>query len=262
MTVVNYWSHLPHVRIEEDVVGFGPGQLWQVPFDVWDHLMLGAFEDHRDAYEATAPVCFYLETEVDWDILVEGSIEGASNIEAKKPAFSGDEIFEQMGLGFMTNFVARLACPAQAALTLARPTTAPGSPRMSVTMFKPDNALLEFGGQHATGARIQGDADHEWLLMPESAGAPIDASAVGEGSALYDFASAAGEHDDLRPALDALLRAAQPTLDAQQRLVLCTIALEALLMPEARSDLAATFRNRVAALLDPMEGAEAAARVL
>jgi hypothetical protein len=262
MTVVNYWSHIPHVRIEDEVVEFGPGHLWRVPFEVWDHLMLGAFSDHREAYESTAAVCFYMETDVEWDIFVGGPVDHTANIEAKKPAFSGDDVFEQVGLGFMTSFVSQHATSAQAALTLARPMVAPGSPRMSVTMFKADDAQISIGDMQGTGARMQGDADHEWMLMPESAGEPLDPVTLADGSTLYDFAWAIRDHDDLRPALDTLLRAAQPTLNARQRLVLCTIALEALLMPEARSDLAATFHKRVATLLDPMPGAEAAARVL
>lgn len=265
MVTVNYWSHIPHVRLQDEVADFGPGKLWRVPFEIWDHLMLGAFSDHRDAYEATAPVCFYVETDVDWDMLrtVDPATLGhVSNIEAKKPTFSADDTFERAGLGFMTSFTSELATTAQAALSLAIPTAGPGSPRMSVTMFKPDDAVIDFGDQEGTGARLQGDADHEWLLMPEAAGDPLEPVDVANGSVLYDVAWEFRRHDDLRPAIDALLLAAQPTLDHRQRLTLCTIAIEALLMPEARSDLAATFRRRVATLLSHLPDAEAAAGML
>lgn len=267
MTTVNYWSHIPHVRIDTEVAEFGPGRLWRVPFDVWDYLMVGAFTDHQEAYDATAPVSFYVETEVDWEFLTpwdsleSGRPEHTTNIEAKVPSLSEDDVLERFGLGFMTHFV-DLACVAQAALTLSAPASAPGSPRMSVTMFKPDDAVIDLGGIHGTGARIEGDADHEWMLMPEAAGETFDATSIANGSMLYDFAWQATHHGDLRPAIDALLTASHPALDARQRLVLCTVALEALLMPEAQSQLASTFRRRVATLLDPMPMAEEAARVL
>jgi hypothetical protein len=249
MTVVNYWSHIPHLRTTETVTDFGPGKLWQVPFDVWDHLTAKAFTDHRADYEATAPVFFYVEADVDWPILRAGEPEERHNIETKKPSFSGDELFDELGLGFLTRFVSTAGWAAQAALTLAAPSAAVGSPRMSMTLCAPDDGYIQIGEMQGVVARVQGDADHEWLLMPESAGEPLDPATVRFASDLFPLADAARTDPDLLAALDALMLVAQPTLDRRQQLLLATIALESLLMPEARSDLADTFRRRLAALL-------------
>ncbi len=263
MPVVNYWSHVPHLRTTDEVMDFGPGKLWQVPFEVWDYLVAGAFSDHERVYEATQPVFFYIEADVDWPILVPGEPEQRRNIELKKPSFSGDDLFERMGAGFLTWFVSQIGWAVQAALTLAAPASAPGSMRSSMTLCAPDDGYyFDLGQLDGVVARVQGDADHEWLLMPESAGEPLPKDRVEFGSALYGFADAAHDDADLAAALDALMLSAQPTLGYRDQLVLATIALEALLLPEARSDLAATFRNRLTALLDGGPELEEVARTL
>jgi hypothetical protein len=42
VSVVNYFAHLPFLRIAEENIQFGPGQLWRVPFELWSFLTGGA----------------------------------------------------------------------------------------------------------------------------------------------------------------------------------------------------------------------------
>ncbi len=263
MPVINYWAHVPHIRTADEILDFGPGKLWQVPFEIWDYLVGGSFSDHERAYGETQPVFFYLEADVDWPLIVPGEPEQRGNIELKKPTFSGDELFAQLGAGFLTGFVSQIGWVVQATLTLAAPAAAPGSLRSSMTLCAPDDGYyIDLGQIDGVVARVQGDADHEWLLMPEAAGDPLPADVVARASALYGFADAAHGDDDLAAVLDTLMLSAQPTLGSKDQLVLATIALEALLLPEARSDLAATFSRRLTTLLDGDTAMEHTARLL
>jgi hypothetical protein len=264
MAVVNYWSHVPHIRTSSEVLDFGPGKLWQVPFEVWNHLTARAFEDHERAYVATQPVFFYIEAEVDWPFLVAGTPpDDSARIEVKESNSLGDSLFDELGFGFLTHFVESLGWNVAAALTIAAPTVAPGSLRTSMTLFAPDPPhFISLGSNVGVSARIQGYADHEWLLMPESAGEPLDDVTVAFASGLYDFVAAARQSPDLAAPLHALLDSAGPTLGSRERLVVATIALEALLMPEARTDLAATFCARLTNVLGGDPAVTALARTL
>ena len=249
MPVVNYYSHIPTIRIAEENRQLGPGFLWRLPFDAWNAQTAGAFEDHQSAFDRTAPVFFFLEVEVDWPFLVPGQLAKQSNFELKRPTHAMDEEFENLGFGFLTRFLETFGWTAQAALTLAAPAAAPGSPRSSMTICVPDEHYFKIQGNSVSLARIQGDADHEWLLLPEACGPPLPTSSIDLASAIWRFAEAARENDDLTRAVNALLLCAEPTLMPQDQLVVATVALEALLLPEVQSGLKTTFARRLAMLL-------------
>ncbi len=156
MAVVNYYSHVPMIRSAEEYCPLGPGVLWQLPFEAWNAQTAGAWEDHQNAYERTAPVFFFIELEVDWPFLIPGQPDKRSFVELKKPSHSIDEHFEQMGFGFLTNFLRTFGWIVQAALTLAAPAAAAGSPRSSMTICVPDDHYFEIGNSSGVLARISG----------------------------------------------------------------------------------------------------------
>lgn len=249
MPVVNYWGHLPYLRLPEETIPFGPGLLWRLPFDVWSQLTGGAFVDHRPAYNATAPVFFYLETEVDWPILVPGVLGNWQAIELKKPSYGEDEFFEDIGFSFLTRFVDSFGWIAQAALSLAAPATAVGSVRHSMVLFTPDEGHIQVGSQEAMIARMQGNADHELLLLSSSSADPLRPETVAFASELWDVVQACGAHPELGSALEALMSCSEPSLTDTDQMVLATMAIESLLLPEVRSGLQRTFTQRMSSLL-------------
>ncbi len=260
MAIVNYYSHIPMIRSTEEVCPLGPGSLWRFPFVAWNAQTAGAFEEHQEAYDQTAPVFFFIEIEVDWPFLVPGQPEKPNNIELKKPTYGFDEEFEQMGFGFLTQFQKTFCWTAQAALTLAAPAAAPASPRSSMTICVPDDHYFQISETSGILARIQGDADHEWLLLPEASGPPLPASSVDFASSIWNFVEAAGRNETLSGAINALLLCAEPSLLPRDQLVLATIALEALLLPEVRSQLKKTFADRLTTLLSATYDASTIAR--
>jgi hypothetical protein len=261
MAVINYYSHIPMIRSAEESRPLGPGLLWRFPFEAWNAQTAGAFEDHKEAYDQTAPMFFFIEIEVDWPILAPGQQERPNNIELKKPTYGSDKEFEEMGFGFLTQFLKTFGWTAQAALTLAAPAAAPGSPRSSMTICVPDDHYFQIGKTSGILARIQGDADHEWLLLPGASGPPLPASSVDLASSIWRFAEAAGRNETLSSAINALLMCAEPSLLPRDQMVLATIALEALLLPEVRSQLKKTFADRLATLLSTKHDASTIARI-
>lgn len=257
MAVVNYYSHIPMIRSAEETRPLGPGYLWRLPFAAWNAQMGGAFEDHQEAYEKTAPVFFYIEGEVDWPFLVPGQLDEQTNLELKIPTQALNGELEQLEFGFLTQFLKTFGWAAQAALTLTAPAAAPGSPSYSMTICVPDDHYFQVGENSAVLARIQGDADHEWLLLPEASGPPLPTSAVDHASSLWDFVGLAGQNETLAGAINALLLCAEPTLMPRDQLVIATIALEALLLPEIRTRLKETFAKRLATLLSATHDASA-----
>src|SRR6185503_9926473 len=56
MADLDFLVHLPLLRIEQERLPFGPGQLYRMPFAHYDSLTLGAFSEQQRQFEATAPV--------------------------------------------------------------------------------------------------------------------------------------------------------------------------------------------------------------
>ena len=250
MAVVNYWAHLPYLRISEETVPFGPGQLWRLPFEVWSYLTGGAYDDQQSSYDATQPVFFYCEIDADWPIIVPGRLEKWQAVEIKKPTHEADELFEEMGFAFLTQFLKTYAWSVQAALNLAAPAAGVGTPRHSMTFCAPDDSYFQLPDQTASVARIQGDADHELPLLAEASSEPVEVSQVQFASELWPVADACRDHEVLGPALEALMSCAEPSLSDVDQMVLATVAIEALLLPEVHSGLQRTFTERLTELLD------------
>ena len=249
MPILNYYSHIPLIRIPEKSHALGPGQLWQLPFDGWNAQTAGAFEDHKNSYEKTAPVFFFMEIPVDWPFVVPGTSPTGKQLEVKLSTVLLNDPSHETGFEFMTAFLRKFAWTAQAALTLACPSAAPGSPSSSMTICVPDDHFFNISGTEAILARIQGDADHEWLMLPEASSEPISPRLLEFASQIWQFVQTAGENHELIGPLNLLLQCAEPTLAPEDQMVIATIALEALLLPEIRTGLKAAFIRRLSALL-------------
>ncbi len=67
MIRVGLFSHIPLLRIAEEELAFADGMLWRMPFDVFNDWTVGAFEDHRERYEQTAPVFYRIVADLPLD---------------------------------------------------------------------------------------------------------------------------------------------------------------------------------------------------
>ena len=97
--------------------------------------------------------------------------------------------------------------------------------------------------------RIQGDADHEYLFIPETAGPPLPDEIIERAASLLPVADSLQENRELSGALATLLAANAPSLTRTEQMVLSVSALEALLLPEVKSGTGSTFARRVGSLL-------------
>src|SRR5438552_6860571 len=136
MSQLVFLTHFPLLRIEAESILFGAGDLWQMPFERFDDLTLGAFTDHRRRFEEAAPVFYRVQRDLPLPILrpqgKDAEPEKRHAIELKMPS-NNWEILTQLNLGFILGFHEMIADPAWAALLLAAPAAALPQPRMSVS---------------------------------------------------------------------------------------------------------------------------------
>lgn len=243
-------THIPQLRIEADQIPFAGGQLWCMPFDVYNELSLGAFSDHKRAYELTAPVFFRVD--VDWDlpILQPGpppQKPGAFELKARTDDWS---FLASLGLKFLIYFQEVVRDLVWAPLNLAAPGSNLPSPKLSVTFactVREEN--FKIGREVRPIIHVQGDADQEYLFLPESAGPALSTAIIESAEALGDVVKKALQDPELAAAVSSLLATTAPTLSSAEQLTLSAITLEALLLPEVRSGLTKTFSRRLANLL-------------
>ena len=249
MPDLDYLIHFPMLRIEEEFLPFAGAQLWRAPFEKYDHFSLGAFSEQRARYDETAPVFLSFSITHPEDGLERRSEEVNGMIEVKMPSARTD-MLDQLGL-YPINYAHReIATAARTALLLAAPASALAPPRWSQTFMSIDGGFtLNIGGKPAVAVRVQGEADHEYLFMPDAPSAPLPSETVARAAALVRQVGAWEKIPDLHAALTALRATGLPMLSRQVRLTIAVQALEALLLPEVRTSLKSTFARRAAALL-------------
>jgi hypothetical protein len=249
MSDVVFLAHIPLLRVEAESAPFGHGDLWRMPFDHFDALTLGAFDRHRSEYEATAPVFYRSMLDINLPGLVAGTATHSGAIEMKAPSDDWENL-ERVGLGYFERFQRVLVDPAWAALLLAAPTSALPAPRLSVNFaIAVGDAVFEFRDQRVDKVRIQGDADQEYLFLPEAAGSVLPAEVIAQASEFAESVEEIAKHPEMSAALNALTAVSLPMLTPVEHLMLSVIALEALLLPEVRSGLTREFAKRLASLL-------------
>lgn len=245
-------SHLPLVCIDADSLPFAGGDLWRMPFEVFDALTVGAFSDHRKAYEAMAPVFLrvVVRTRLPNVVALEDAQASGASLQLKLPERSWP-LLTRFGLDILVRFHDLAVQPAWQALLLQAPDAQLPPPRWSLTLAIADEGFGFSGGEQPSRvASVQGDADVEYLINDGFPTRHFDSAELEAAAAWTERLSEATQVDArLGPALDALAECASPLLGAAERTVLATMALETLLLPEARSGLSATLERRLAHLL-------------
>lgn len=244
-------AHLPLVRMAADSVACGPFSLWRMPFEVFDALSLGAFSDHRAAYVATAPVFLRLDwSEEAGDGLVQRIRTTANRAQECKFPSHDWGLLPGLGLAFMVRLHADVIDRFSAALALAAPHALLPRSRWSVTFVEidPEHSIVLPGADPVGRLRIQGDADLEYLFAAGCAGSELDRDTLVRAAEWQELVDVVAGQPDLAGALRALCDAGEPSLSPDDQSLLCSVALEALLLPEVRSGLAATFATRAARL--------------
>jgi len=244
-------AHLPLVRIAEESLPFAGCDLWRMPFEAFDDLTAHAFSDHRPAYEAMAPVFLRMVVSARPRQVVPlppGPTQTRLELKLRKHAWP---MLAKSGLDILDSFYALAVQPAWQALLLQAPDAVLPPPRCSVTMAIADEGFgFATGEQPARVARVQGDADIDYLIND---GFPtrLFSAAELQAAAAWTARLSEGSTIDamLGPALDALAECASPLLGAPERTALATMALETLLLPEVRSGLSAALERRLSHLL-------------
>lgn len=249
MSGVVFLAHLPMLRIAEEAIAFAGGTLWCLPFETYNALSLGAFEDHQKAYEATAPVFYRFEADLDVALGTLPDDGKAHAIELKIPT-NNQAMAAELGLEFVLRFRQNLAERARAALLLAAPACGIPDTGLSATFVRlTDPGGFQVGNMVAATIRVQGDADQEYLFLPEAAGSPLSVEAIGDADRCLAIVDGLGQQPDLLAATRALMGATAPMLSAMDQLVLSVRAIEALLLPDITRGLGRTFAQRLSGLL-------------
>lgn len=245
-------AHLPLVCIDADSLPFAGGDLWRMPFEAFDALTVGAFSDHRKAYEAMAPVFLrvVVRARLPNVVALDEAQAGGSSLQLKLPERSWP-LLTRFGLDILVRFHDLAVQPAWQAMLLQAPDARLPPPRWSLTLAIADEGFGFSGGEQPSRvASVQGDADVEYLINDGFPTRRFDAAELEAAAAWTERLSEATSIDArLGPALDALAECASPLLGAAERTVLATMALETLLLPEARSGLSTTLERRLAHLL-------------
>jgi hypothetical protein len=260
MSKMIFLAHLPLLRIAEEEVSFAGGRLWRLPFEVYNELSLGAFQDHEKAYTETAPVFYRVNADLDVPLvrLAEKVPEGA--VELKMPSHNW-EFISQLGLDFVLRFQRNLVERVRAALLLAAPACSIPESLLSVTFVRLAEASgFQIGDQFAGTIRVQGDADQEYLFLKETAGPPLAAKVIQDAESCLGIVDGLEKQPELLAATRALLGTTAPMLSPMDQLVLTVRAIEALLLPEITSGLGKTFVRRVSSLLSVDESHREALR--
>src|SRR5436305_3407865 len=192
-------AHVPLLRIDADSVPFAGGDLWRMPFEAFDQLTMGAFEDHRAKYEAVAPV-FYREMVRPRLDNLEPLPESNGRSARLQLKWSNDEwpALSQIGLDLVHRFHMLAADAAWLALLLEAPAAAFPQPRWSVTFVVADEGWgFVLPDHHCRIVSVQGDADMEYLMAPAFAGAPLPAPVLARASARADALRRDGPHPAL-----------------------------------------------------------------
>ncbi len=131
-----FLTHIPLLRLESDVVPFGDGALFRMPFDSFNLLTMGAFADHQRDYDATAPVFYQVELDLDHPFI---KPERSNQQAMQEMKISSDNFgfLDRLGLSFVRIFHEQFVDPAWGALLLAAPASALPAPRLSVIFVLP-----------------------------------------------------------------------------------------------------------------------------
>src|SRR3954451_25052917 len=163
MPNLDFLIHLPLLKIESDNLPFAEVTLHKLPFSRYDEITLGAFRDHKIIYEDTEPVFLYLSHPISEEGLERRAHEASGVIEIKLPS-TREEMLDRLGLYSLNLALRSVAERVWSALLLAFPAAAFPPPRWSQSFIAIDGGFtLPIKARPAVAARVQGEADHEYL---------------------------------------------------------------------------------------------------
>ena len=249
MPDLDFLIHLPLLRIEEELLPFADVRLYRAPFEKYNEITAGAFSDHRARYEATEPVFLSFTVQIPEDGLERRIDEVHSLVEMKFPS-TRTAMLDQLGLHAINWAHQKVVTPAWSALLLAAPAAALAPPRWSQSFISIGGGFtLNIGGKPTVVARVQGEADHEYLFLPDAPSERIPTANIARAAELAHTVREWEQVPALHAAITALRATGLPMLGQQDRMTIAVQALESLLLPEVRTDLKRTFARRAAALL-------------
>lgn len=247
MSKVMYFAHLPGFSLSGESSGFAGMLLDKLPFDDYNTITHGAFEDYREKYQKTEPV--FLIKSVDADLIEPGSPPGNLATPQFKYRSNNSQVLEDMGLGSINHFYANEVFYSWAALNLACPAAMLINPRYSTGVIYSEDGYFDFGGKLGRGLQIQGDADQEFLFDPSLCSSPYDEKMVREAELLIPCFEYISGNDELFGALIALVNPLSPVLTGRDHLILSVMALEELVLRGERRNLRKHFSQRVSSLV-------------
>jgi hypothetical protein len=246
---LDFLIHLPLLRIEEELLPFAGARLYRAPFQKYDEITAGAFSDHRARYESTEPVFLSFTEQISEEGLERRIDEVHGLVEIKIPS-ARTAMLDQLGLHAINWAHQKVATRAWSALLLAAPAAALAPPRWSQSFVSIGGGFtMNIGGRATVGARVQGEADHEYLFLPDAPSERIPIATIAHAAELVPAVREWEQVPDLHAALTALRATGLPMLGRQDRMTIAVQAIESLLLPEVRTNLTRTFSRRAAALL-------------
>jgi hypothetical protein len=214
MSVVQASAHLPYVAIEATTAPLAGGRLVHLGFEEWKHLD-NNFPFAERAYERSRPLFF----QIDLDVGADGSLPDA----IEKMVELTRRVYEAVVL--VT--AARVPSPVLSVAYHVDP--ASGAFMTTVGPFGRE-VLLYAGDERLVLDERELDGVRAWVPFLVEHGDVADLDEIAAGFATLE-------------------RTSRPELTPLSSLAHEVGALEALLMPEARTQLTATFARRAAALL-------------
>lgn len=245
-------AHLPLLRIEEETVPFVGGDLWRMPWETFDTLTLGAFSDHRAAYEAVAPVFFRVTIRPQQMENLRPIEPTPGRTESTQLKMPSDRWFRlgELGLDIVARFHEALVDHVWHALLLEAPTAGFPAPRMSATFAVADEGWgIDVGGQARRLASVQGDADMEYLLTPSFVAGALGHEVLHRAEVHTHALATGAASPALQAAVQGLALCSSPLLELSDQCTIATMSLEQLLLPEVRSGLSSRLALRLGTAL-------------
>lgn len=256
--------HIPLLRITEESIPFLDGTLWQMPFETFNYLTAGAFEDQKAAYIRTQPVFFNIDLPAaaePW--MLDASLACNHVLEHKLPS-NAATLADANPNGITENLYRHIhttvAEKVWSALLLAAPDAQLIQPIHSITFISSKEGVYYFSldAQKTTNdANVRGDADAEYLFMHEACAQPLPPAQVQEATQYFSLIQTIEHSPELNNTLTSLQSTCLPYLSEKEKFTLCMAALEQLLVPEVYREIRANFAHRVATLLYSLPGSYA-----
>ena len=249
MATLTVLSHIPGIKTESEHYAFGEGNLVRLPHAQWNALTGGAYEKSKEAYSKTAPVfyCQNVECEADW--IIRNSSNNTGFFEVKLTGNNVENTNIHPIVHFALSIIENISSLVVNCLNLASPASPIIPPHWSQIFIFSDEHCFVINDKLMKVIRLQGDADHEALLIPGDNCSTITDIEVANAQKLWKITQTSKQNDALANAIDQLFECGRPSLQDIDQLLLSTVAIEVLILQNCRSQLRQTFAKRLGVLL-------------